>query len=86
MTLPHLPEIPKTDVQLLIEAKDPEGRDVREILKSLYDQHRRLESVAEALTAMTGRKITHSAVHEWAIGWGWSFERVLVIPDLKEAA
>lgn len=82
-----LPEIAKTPTQLLIEARDPEGRDVRVIVKALYDEHRRLESVADALSALSGKNVTAATVHQWAIGWGWSFDRVLIIPaELAGAA
>lgn len=76
-----LPDISKSPTQLLIEARDARHRDVREIVADLYNEHRRLESVAAELTRLIGRTISPGTVHQWATSdWGWRLERVLVIP------
>lgn len=80
-SLTNLPEIDKTPTQRLIEARDPQKRDIRVIFQEAYAERRRLEDVAEEFTRLAGKTIRAGKAHEWAVkGWGWRFDRILVIP------
>jgi len=78
----RLAEINKTRLMLLIEARDPQGRDIRLIVREAYLAGGSFESTVQYIADHYRESVTLSTLHGWFSDWGWSVRRVLDTPGL----
>lgn len=81
-----LPPIHKTRLMLLLEARDPQKRDVRLIVRDAYVVGGSYEGVIERIRETHGETLQVGTLHSWFSDWGWSVQRILVTPGIPESA
>jgi hypothetical protein len=70
----------KTDKMLLIEAKDPEGRDIREIIATAYNETGSVEKAAEWINEQFGVSVSWGVLHDWIQAGGGTITRTVSFP------
>lgn len=78
----NLPTIHKTHLMLLIEARDAQKRDIREILREAYEAGGGYEGAIRQLREQYDAEVRIGTLHGWFSEWNWSIQRVLLTPGL----
>ena len=76
----------KTDKMIAIEARDPEGRDIRSIIAEAYERTGTVEKAAEWITDTTGVSLSPGVFHDWIQAFQGEIKTTVVFPDLAEVA